>query len=124
MESVRWGLKRFMVAVGSMARTRVVFVDKDFSEISAIKELLPSTDILLCQFHVIRHIKKEIAKLLLEVDGKNKLLSLFKSLLHSTTGVGLKILCEIYMYVSMDLGAKLEALRAGIRYRLDRLPGQ
>lgn len=86
-ESVRWGLMQFISASLSMSRTRVVFVDKDFNEITAITELLPAVDVLLCQFHVIKHVKKEISQLVLDVSEKNTLLSLFKTLLHSATQV-------------------------------------
>lgn len=88
-ESVRWGLRRFIEAAGGMSRTQVVFVDKDFNEISAITELLPSVHVLLCQFHVVKHLKTEIARLPLEIADKNNLLLLFKSLLHSITQVAL-----------------------------------
>lgn len=85
--SVRWSLKRFIEAMGPIDSTKVAFVDKDFSEISAINELLPSVDILLCQFHVMKHVKKAISQLAVNVEEKLHFLSLFKAVLHAGSQV-------------------------------------
>lgn len=77
-----------------MKVTQVIFVDKDFAEISAISELFPAIEVLLCQFHVFMHVRKVIAGLLLETNEKAELLGLFKALMHSSTQVMVGILIK------------------------------
>lgn len=86
-QSVRWALKQFSEAVTSISRTKVVFVDKDFVEISALSDLFPGIDVLLCQFHVVRYVKGVIAQLKVDSTAKSHLLALFKRVMHSATQV-------------------------------------
>lgn len=85
--SVQWALKQFQDAVTTTAKTKVIFVDKDFVEISAVASLFPGVDVLLCQFHVVKYLKKVIADLSIEISEKAELLSLFKLVMHSATQV-------------------------------------
>ncbi|KAE9356327.1 hypothetical protein PR003_g2373 [Phytophthora rubi] len=40
---------------------RSIVIDKDFTELSVLKQDFPDAAILLCQFHVIKYIHEEIA---------------------------------------------------------------
>ncbi|GMF26943.1 unnamed protein product [Phytophthora fragariaefolia] len=42
-------------------RIQCVIIDKDFTEIAVLKTALPSVQILLCQFHVIKHLREQLA---------------------------------------------------------------
>lgn len=85
--SIRWAVKQFCDAVVSFSATKVIFVDKDFAEISAISEMFPGVDVLLCQFHVMKYVRKVISQLPVVAAEKVELLALFKSVMHSITQV-------------------------------------
>ncbi|KAE8981980.1 hypothetical protein PR002_g23662, partial [Phytophthora rubi] len=42
-------------------RIRCILIDKDFTEISVLKMTFPDAVLLLCQFHVIKYLREEIA---------------------------------------------------------------
>ena len=46
----------------NLNRTKIIFVDKDQKEISAIGQELASSIILLCWFHVLKSFKTHIAE--------------------------------------------------------------
>ncbi len=48
-------------------------------------QVLPSAQILLCHFHVIKCVKGEIAKLVINIEEKVNLLSQFKRVVYSRT---------------------------------------
>jgi hypothetical protein len=43
----------------SVENTKAVIVDKDFTEIAVISEMLPNARVLLCQFHVLAYVRKQ-----------------------------------------------------------------
>ena len=45
-------VKAFKECNPTFSQTKVVIVDKDFTEIKIVKEELPNATILFCQFHV------------------------------------------------------------------------
>ncbi|XP_065890957.1 zinc finger SWIM domain-containing protein 3-like [Dysidea avara] len=45
------------------SNTKVVIIDKDFTELSILREELPNTTILFCQFHVIKCFYKAVSDL-------------------------------------------------------------
>ncbi|ETM30755.1 hypothetical protein L914_21568 [Phytophthora nicotianae] len=42
-------------------RLQCVLVDKDFTELSVLEKAFPGVTILLCQFHVLKYLREEIA---------------------------------------------------------------
>ena len=66
-------------------RIRTVFIDKDKRELGALKDELPHVRVLLCWFHVIRAIKKDIAALEEETPLKKKVFEAFRQLLYAAT---------------------------------------
>ncbi|KAE9245776.1 hypothetical protein PF004_g5085 [Phytophthora fragariae] len=42
-------------------KLRCILIDKDFTEMSALKKAFPDVTILLCQFHVSKYLREEIA---------------------------------------------------------------
>ncbi|EGZ08624.1 hypothetical protein PHYSODRAFT_525645, partial [Phytophthora sojae] len=42
-------------------RIQCILVDKDFTEISVLKQAFPDARILLCQFHVVKYLGEEVA---------------------------------------------------------------
>ncbi|XP_077297381.1 uncharacterized protein LOC143919071 [Arctopsyche grandis] len=64
---------------------KIFMIDKDFTEISAIKNVFPTSHILLCKFHIIKYIKKVLSTALCDVVEKRNLLQLFKKVLFSQT---------------------------------------
>jgi hypothetical protein len=51
-----------MAKHNKLARTRIVFVDKDLHNINFIKEYFPNAQVLLCVFHVLKYLKAMIWK--------------------------------------------------------------
>jgi len=47
----------------TVAKTRIVFVDKDQREIGALKDEFPGAQVLLCWFHVLKAMKTAVADL-------------------------------------------------------------
>ncbi|ELT89899.1 hypothetical protein CAPTEDRAFT_200595 [Capitella teleta] len=58
-----------------MVQDITVMLDKDESEIAAIKQQMPRATILLCTFHVIKNFKTKINELVIPADQKTELSS-------------------------------------------------
>lgn len=43
-----------------MRQTATVVIDKDFSEIQAVRNVLPHAVILICKFHVIKAVQEAL----------------------------------------------------------------
>lgn len=43
-------------------KVKVIVIDKDFAELSLLAEQLPSATIILCQFHVLDYLNREVGK--------------------------------------------------------------
>ncbi|GMG18187.1 unnamed protein product [Phytophthora fragariaefolia] len=43
------------------SRINCILIDKDFGEISVLKKALPDARLLLCQFHVLKYLREQIA---------------------------------------------------------------
>ena len=43
-----------------LAGTKIIFIDKDFTEIRIISELWPNATYLLCSWHVIKYLRKQV----------------------------------------------------------------
>ncbi len=65
---------------------KIVFVDKDFTEIEALKNVFGSNaEVLLCIFHVIKVFKKKVSELVLPVEEKKELLIVLKKMVYADT---------------------------------------
>lgn len=58
-------------------------VDKDFNEISVLKEVFGTVRILLCNFHVIKYVKNLIATAPVIVEIKSDIMANFKKMLYA-----------------------------------------
>ena len=63
----------------------VFIVDKDFTEITVLKEVFIQSTILLCTFHVIKYVKNLIATAPVTVDIKNSVMTNFKEMVYACT---------------------------------------
>ena len=45
----------------SYSKTKVIVIDKDFTELSILNEEFPDATVLFCQFHVIKHLYKVVS---------------------------------------------------------------
>jgi len=67
-------------------KMKIVFVDKDFKEIEALKNVFGSnTEVLLCIFHVIKVFKKKVSELVLPVEEKKELMVVLKKIVYADT---------------------------------------
>jgi len=63
----------------------IFMVDKDFNEISILREVFPTATNLLCLFHVIKYIKNLVATALTTVESKNDIMTNFKPMMYART---------------------------------------
>lgn len=66
-------IKEFLNFIGGnndISRTKVAAVDKDLSEINAIKQEWPHVSVILCYFHVIRAIDRRMTAMKTSADEK------------------------------------------------------
>jgi len=54
-------LEEFKRSNRAWHRIQCILIDKDFTEISVLKTAFPDAHLLLCQFHVIKYLREEIA---------------------------------------------------------------
>ncbi|XP_065291475.1 uncharacterized protein [Dermacentor albipictus] len=79
-------LETFVQENPAAADTQVVVVDKDFTEINAIRTTFPSSPaVQLCQFHVTKAFKSAAGQLAKSSDERERLLSSFNEMLLSPT---------------------------------------
>lgn len=86
-ECVTLLIQDFLDVMGSCSGTRVVFIDKDFTEAEALSAALPHASILLCYFHVVKYLNRVIADLVIDKDQKKTLMKLFKATMYSQAEV-------------------------------------
>lgn len=76
----------FVNIMKNICGTRVIFIDKDATELNAINKFLPHSRVLLCSFHVYRAMERKIRTLNTSVSSKhvtNELLKLSKKLIYA-----------------------------------------
>ena len=61
----------------------VFLVDKDFTEISTLKRIFPSSTVLLCIFHALKYIRSLVATALIKQEEKGDIFAEFKKVLYS-----------------------------------------
>ena len=54
-------VKAFEDCNPSYMNTKVIVIDKDFTELSILQEEFPDATVLFCQFHVIKHLYKVVS---------------------------------------------------------------
>lgn len=79
-------LETFVKDNARAADTNVVVIDKDFTEIAAIREAFPSQPaVQLCQFHVIKAFRAAAGLVSNSVEERERLVSSFCEMLHAPT---------------------------------------
>jgi hypothetical protein len=68
-----------------LAKTTVVIVDKDLTNVHLIKKYFTSAIVLLCSFHVLKYLKSYISKLLITQDQKIATQDAIRSILYTET---------------------------------------
>ncbi|OWZ12660.1 hypothetical protein PHMEG_00014139 [Phytophthora megakarya] len=66
LQNERWptlltALEEFKANNPAWTKVQCVLIDKDFTEMSVLKKAFPGVRILLCQFHVLKYLREEIA---------------------------------------------------------------
>ena len=69
----------------SYSNTKVVIIDKDFTELSVLIEELPNTTILFCQFHVIKCFYKAVSDLEVPKERRDALRKVLHDMVYSKT---------------------------------------
>lgn len=60
-KTLRTAINAFKDNNPDWVKIQYVLIDKDFTEMSVLRAALPSARILLCQFHVIKWLREEVA---------------------------------------------------------------
>ncbi|POM61588.1 hypothetical protein PHPALM_29374, partial [Phytophthora palmivora] len=60
-ETLLTAIEEFKTNNPAWSRLQCVLVDKDFTELSVLKAAFPGVTVLLCQFHVLKYLREEIA---------------------------------------------------------------
>ncbi|ETK87036.1 hypothetical protein L915_08439, partial [Phytophthora nicotianae] len=71
-ETLRIACRQFKEACSSFDSVAVIMIDKDFTELSVLKEEFPSARILLYPFHVVKYLQEEVAKEKYNLDAWTK----------------------------------------------------
>ena len=82
-ESISTFLNFFKACNPDVKNTKVVIIDKDFSELSALEESLEHVTVFLCHFHVLKTFKLKVAALPYPEDKKNKLRQILQRMTYS-----------------------------------------
>jgi hypothetical protein len=63
----------------------VIVVDKDFNELTVLRDAFPQADVVLCQFHVQKYLKKIVAhpKFDISVQVRKDLHNIFQSVIYA-----------------------------------------
>ena len=67
----------------AVSRTEVVLIDKDFSELAALKKVIPNADVFLCLFHVLKAVRSKISSLLLPEEKKDMIREVFTAMAYA-----------------------------------------
>ncbi|KAE9362095.1 hypothetical protein PF008_g393 [Phytophthora fragariae] len=88
-------------------RIRCILIDKDFTEISVLKMAFPDAVLLLCQFHVIKYLREEIASAAYGFNAwqKQQLQGMVQLLVYAKTEQEYKRLRD-YMHYIMGIGRR------------------
>ena len=86
----------------------VFLVDKDFTEISTLKRIFPSSTVLLCIFHALKYIRSLVATALVKQEEKGDIFAEFKKVLYSKSTEELNKENEVFQ----DM---IKMLRFGLR---------
>lgn len=80
-------IQQFKEACPKFNSIACIMVDKDFTEIAVLEEEFPGARILLCHFHVVQCLHREVAKTEYNFDGwtKNELKQLSRLLVSAST---------------------------------------
>ncbi|XP_037512314.2 uncharacterized protein LOC119389173 [Rhipicephalus sanguineus] len=79
-------LQTFVKENEEAARTNVVVVDKDFTEINAVRETFPSKPAVhLCQFHVMKAFRSAAGQFSKSVEERERLLNSFSEMVNAPT---------------------------------------
>ena len=62
---------------------KTVILDKDSSEIAAVEESLPSADIIICRFHVLKYLKQMLYEKLPKCEQRQEAEKVIKSLVYA-----------------------------------------
>ncbi|GMF51106.1 unnamed protein product [Phytophthora fragariaefolia] len=60
-ETLFSAIEEFKKNNSSWSKLQCVIIDKDFTEIGVLKSTFPNVRVLLCQFHVVKYLREEIA---------------------------------------------------------------
>ncbi|OWY90355.1 hypothetical protein PHMEG_00041550, partial [Phytophthora megakarya] len=61
-ETLRIACRQLEEGCPSFDNVAVIMIDKDFTELSVLKEEFPNARILLCHFHVVKYLQEEEIK--------------------------------------------------------------
>ncbi|XP_070563064.1 zinc finger SWIM domain-containing protein 3-like [Ptychodera flava] len=70
-------------AKNDLNKVKIVFLDKDFTEISAVKRSMQNAHIMLCTFHVLKYLKKKVSDLDIRKNLKSDIMKAISSLVYS-----------------------------------------
>ena len=76
-------IQGFKQCHSSYSNTKVVIIDKDFTELSVLREELPNTTILFCQFHVIKCFYKAVSDLEVPKERRDALRKVLHDMVYS-----------------------------------------
>jgi zinc finger SWIM domain-containing protein 3 len=77
-------LETFVSFVEDASSTQCVMVDKDESEIAAVKTHLPHATVLLCTFHVLKSFKSKICEQVITVAEKEEIFRLMRKITYAS----------------------------------------
>ncbi|KAE9038385.1 hypothetical protein PR001_g4364 [Phytophthora rubi] len=80
-------IEEFKKNTPSWTKLQCVVVDKDFTELAVIKAALPGVRVLLCQFHVLKYLREQLASAEYELSPwqKSQLRSVVSLMVFATT---------------------------------------
>ena len=86
-DSMCWMFEAFKKLNPHWSQVRVVMADKDIGERDVIKEQLPSTAVLICLFHTLRTLKREISceKMGISSGQRSNCLEMLQKLAYATS---------------------------------------
>ena len=94
--------------VHDFSRVETVILDKDKSEINAVKKVIPNANIELCKFHVMQAMMRKIRKLPMRHSIRTKLLAVSKKLVYARTERRFDSIKAVIQQVSAPLDEYLE----------------
>ena len=69
----------------NFASPESIFVDKDFTQMSVLTEIFPTSNIFICAFHICKIWKTEIAKERIDITEKHALFQNLRSMMYCTS---------------------------------------